>query len=280
LSLVSVPVKGYPATNASARISLNQLHATCHSRIKYQKVCPIHGEVPKEEIVSGYEYAKDQYVIVEPGELDQLRTESDRAVAIDSVVPAAKLSPLYFSDKTYYLAPDGKVAEKPFVLIHHCLEADKLCAIARVTLFGREELVAVRAVDQVLAMTTLKYESQIVHPEEVPAPGSEPDLNKKEVELTKTLLKTFLKPKIDLAEYTDLYQERLKALIDAKVEGKELVTPPEAEQPQVINLMDALRKSVASANKPTRNGKKASAAKSPRKTRPAAHAHKPRRKSG
>ena len=81
-----------------------------------------------------YEYAKDQYVIVEPGELDQLRTESDRAVAIDAVVPAAKLSPLYFSDKTYYLAPDGKVAEKPFVLIHHCLEADKLCAIARVTL--------------------------------------------------------------------------------------------------------------------------------------------------
>lgn len=280
LSLVSVPVKGYPATNASARISLNQLHATCHSRIKYQKVCPIHGEVPKEEIVSGYEYAKDQYVIVEPGELDQLRTESDRAVAIDAVVPAAKLSPLYFSDKTYYLAPDGKVAEKPFVLIHHCLEADKLCAIARVTLFGREELVAVRAVDQVLAMTTLKYESQVVRPEEVPAPNSESDLNKKEVELTKTLLKTFLKPKIDLGEYTDLYQERLKALIEAKVEGKELVTPPEAEQPQVINLMDALRKSVASANKPVRNGKKGPATKSPRKARPASHANKPRRKSG
>jgi DNA end-binding protein Ku len=267
LSLVSVPVKGYPATNASARISLNQLHATCHSRIKYQKVCPIHGEVPKEEIVSGYEYAKDQYVIVEPGELDQLRTESDRAVAIDAVVPAAKLSPLYFSDKTYYLAPDGKVAEKPFVLIHHCLEADKLCAIARVTLFGREELVAVRAVEQVLAMTTLKYEAQVVHPEEVPSPSSEPDLNKKEVDLTKTLLKTFLKPKIDLGEYTDLYQERLKALIDAKVEGKELVTPPEAEQPQVINLMDALRKSVASASKPARSGKKAPAPKTSRKAR-------------
>lgn len=278
LSLVSVPVKGYPATNATARISLNQLHAECHSRIKYQKVCPIHGEVPKEEIVSGYEYAKDQYVLVEPGELEQLRTASDRAVSIDAVVPASKLSALYFSDKTYYLAPDGKVAEKPFALIHHCLEADKLCAIARVTLFGREELVAVRPVDQVLAMTTLKYESQVVEPDSIPV-GEAGDLLKKEVDLTRTLLKTFLKPRINLAEYTDLYQERLKALIDAKVEGKELVTPPETEQPQVINLMDALRRSVAQSQRPERTRKKA-AAKSPRKTRTAASGNRTRRKSG
>src|SRR6476619_4592626 len=137
LSLVSVPVKGYTANVASAEIRLNQLHSECHSRIRYQKVCPIHGEVPKEEIVSGYEYAKGEYVIIEPEEIAKLRGERERAVTIDAIVSQHTIDPVYFTDKTYYLTPDGAVGQKPFALIQKCLADEELQAVGRVVLFGR-----------------------------------------------------------------------------------------------------------------------------------------------
>ena len=109
LSLVSVPVKGYTANISASDVALHQLHSECHSRIKYKKTCPIHGEIPKEEIVSGYEYAEGQYVVIEPEELAKIRGERERAVTLDAVVPLNSVDPVHFTDKTYYLVPDGKV---------------------------------------------------------------------------------------------------------------------------------------------------------------------------
>src|SRR6476619_5443830 len=103
LSLVSVPVKGYTANVASAEIRLNQLHAECHSRIKYQKVCPIHGEVPADQIVSGYEFAKDQYVVVDADEIEKLRTPAEKSVNIQAFVPHDAIEPTYYTGRTYYL---------------------------------------------------------------------------------------------------------------------------------------------------------------------------------
>jgi DNA end-binding protein Ku len=247
-SLISVPVKGYSARTSGGSIALHQLHAKCHRRIKYKKTCPIHGEVSKDEIVSGYEYADGQYVVIEPDELDQIRGESERAINVDAVVPLKSIDPLYYTDKTYYLVPDGAVGQKPFVLIQKALADDNLAAIARAVLFGREELVLIRPVENVIALTALLYESEVTHAETVADEVESPTLAKEEVELTKTLVKAFSKKKLSIAAYQDEYIGHLTQLIEAKVAGKEIVTPPQAEQPHVINLMDALKKSVAQAS--------------------------------
>jgi DNA end-binding protein Ku len=249
LSLVSVPVRGYTANVAANDIRLNQLHAECHSRIRYQKTCPIHGDVPKEEIVSGYEYAKGEYVIIEPDELARLKGELERSVNIDAVLSQHTIDPIYFTDKTYYLTPDGAVGQKPYALIQRCLADEELQAVGRVVLFGREELVLVRPVDRLLAMTALKYESEVAHAETLHEDLDESKLSREELTLTKRLLEAFEKPKFSLAEYKDHYVEELRTLIEAKVEGREIVAPPERKEKHVINLMDALKKSVAATKK-------------------------------
>jgi DNA end-binding protein Ku len=203
--------------------------------------------VSKDEIISGYEYADGQYVVIEPGELDQMRGESERAINVDAVVPLKSVDPLYYTDKTYYLVPDGAVGQKPFVLIQKALADDNLAAIARAVLFGREELVLIRPVENVIALTALRYESEVTHADSVAGEVEPPPLAKEEVDLTKTLVKAFSKKKFSIAAYQDEYVSHLTQLIEAKVAGKEIVTPPQTEQPHVINLMDALKKSVAQA---------------------------------
>ena len=281
LSLVSVPVRAYSASEAGAEIRLNQLHAECHSRIRYQKTCPIHGEVSKEEIVSGYEYAKGQYVVIDPTEIKALRTEADEAISVDAVVKAGSIAPLHFTEKTYYLLPDGKIAQKPYALIQQCLEEEQLQAIARVILFGRDELVVVRSIDGLLATTALKYQSEIrpadMFRDEL---GPVPDLASEEVSLTKTLLKSFLMRAFSLAAYKDAYMEKLHSLIEAKVAGKKLVTPPPSEQPRVINLVDALKKSLARASVGHPSGDRKAPRKPAGRVRRTRAAHRARRKTG
>src|SRR5438105_13839585 len=109
-NLISVPVKGYnAATSGGGKIGFHLLHKTCNSRIGYKKVCPIHGEVPNDEIVSGYEYAKGEYVIVGAEEKSGLKSEDDKAISVDTFVPADAIDPVYFSGRSFYLVPDGKV---------------------------------------------------------------------------------------------------------------------------------------------------------------------------
>src|SRR4051812_12798528 len=124
LSLVSVPVKGYTALEAEkARISLNQLHEECHSRIKYKKTCPVHGEVPNDEIVLGHQYGPDQYAVIDPDEVNKLRPERERAVNIDRFVSPDQIDPIYYSGQTYYLLPDGKQGPKPYAVLQKAMQA-------------------------------------------------------------------------------------------------------------------------------------------------------------
>jgi DNA end-binding protein Ku len=251
LSLVSVPVKAFTANSSGGgEVRLNQIHQDCHSRIKYQKVCPVHGEVANDAIVSGYEFAKDQYVVIDPEEIDKLRSESDKAVRIDTFVDPESIDPIYFSGKSYYLVPDGPVAHKPYALLVQGMKEMKRSAVARVVLHSREHLVLVRPLDKLLVMEVLAYEQQVNKPsafkEEVPEQTIEPA----EMDLVKTLIKASTAKKFDLAQYKDDYTEKLTKLIEAKVQGKEIVTPPAVEEAQVINLMDALRQSIKQAGAP------------------------------
>lgn len=251
LSLVSVPVAAVSANESSARPQMHQLHAPCHSRIRYQKTCPVHGEVSKDEIVSAYEYAKGQYVVIEKEELAQIRGERDREISIDVVVQPGTVGPLYITERSYYLLPDGKVALKPYALLRECLEHDGLEAVGHGVLFGREELVLLRPDEDVMTLTALKYDAQVRGIEELTSPQA-PELNKQELALTRTLLESFTRKDFDLAEFEDHYADDFASLVEAKVQGKEVVRPPAAEPPPVINLMDALKKSLAAKEKPRR----------------------------
>ena len=166
LSLVSVPVKAFTANNTSEEIRLNQLHAECNSRVRYKKVCPEHGELRGEEIVSGYEYSKDNYVVIDPDELQKLRSESDKAVAIEGFVAPEEIDPLYFSGRTYYLLPDGMAghaALRPAAQGH----AGRLGGgAAKVVMSGRVQMVLLRPVGELLTMSVLTYAKRIkaLHP--------------------------------------------------------------------------------------------------------------------
>jgi DNA end-binding protein Ku len=243
-SLVSVPVKAYTAVSSSEGIRLNQLHVDCHSRIKYQKVCPLHGEVGNDAIVSGYEYTKGQYVVVDTAELDKLRSEDDKAITIDTFIPSDALDPMYYGGKTYYLVPDSPVGQKPYTVLYEAMADLDRHAIAQVVFHGREQLVAIRPVGGLLAMTVLNRDPEVTKPaaftEEVPKVAATPE----EMKLAETLVATATAKKFDWSKYRDVYTEKLTRLIEAKVAGKEIVAPPPQPHAGIINLMDALRQSV------------------------------------
>ncbi|MGV3485326.1 MAG: Ku protein [Planctomycetaceae bacterium] len=245
LSLVSIPVKAYTVRKTdSGEIHLNQLHETCHSRIRYQKTCPLHGEVSNDEIISGYQIAKDQYVPVEPEELKAIRRKSDQSIEIDTFIAPDQLDDRYLTDRSYYLVPDGKVAQKPYTLVRQAIEEAGLLAIAEVILSSRDQLVLVRPLGKLLIMTVLQHEAELKEPADFEEEIVEPETNRQELQLTKQLVQGFTKKRWNYADYQDQYQARLSELVASKIEGKQLVTTPEDEAPAVINLMDALKASI------------------------------------
>lgn len=247
LSLISVPVKAYTANNTSEEIRLNQLHAECNSRVKYKKVCPEHGELKSDEIVSGYEYAKDQYVIIEAEELNKLRPESDKAVRIDGFISPDSIDPIYFAGKTYYLLPDGMAGTRPYALLHRGMVDAGVCAIAQVVIAGREQLVLVRPIDKLLAMSVLSVSKRVKAIDDFVDEIEDDDIVDEELALANTLIDASTIGEFDYADYKDGYVEKLSKVIQMKVDGQEIVQARDPEEPKIINLMDALKKSVAEA---------------------------------
>jgi DNA end-binding protein Ku len=271
LSLVSLPVRAYTASaSGGGELHLNQLHEKCHSRIRYLKVCPIHGEVPNEEIVKGYEYAKGQYAIIDLHEIEKLRSEADRSINIDMFIRPGALDPIYYSGKSYYLAPDGPAGLKPYVLLRQAMQEEDVCGVATVVLSGKEELVLLRPVEDLLAIDSLAYQSQVKAPGVFADEVGQAEFTSKELDLTRSLIEATTTEEFDYSQYKDVYTQRLAKLIEAKVQGKEIVAAPEETPPQVINLMDALKASVEQARK---------SKKSPTpKTAPSQRQRKPGRK--
>ena len=247
LSLVSVPVKAYTASASGSDVRLNQLHRDCNTRIKYQKVCPTHGEVKNDDIVSGYEYAKDQYVIIDPEEVAKIRKESDKTIEIRGFIPKDDLDPVYFSGRTYYTVPDGPAGGKPYQLLRDAMKKEGLYAIATAILSGREQVVCVRPVDDLLGMSVLTYDAKIRKASEFSEEVKNSKVTKEEEALTKTLIDASLLENFDFSQYGDEYTNKLHQIIEAKVEGEEIVAAPEPEEPKIINLMDALKASVENA---------------------------------
>jgi DNA end-binding protein Ku len=250
ISLVSVPVKAYTTTTSGGgAIHLNQLHAECNSRIQYKKTCPIHGEVQQDQIVSGYEYAKDQYVVVDTDELDKLRTEDDKAIRVDVFFPPEALDPVYLMGKNYFLVPEGPVGQKAYQVIYQGMVDSGRNAIAQVVMHGKEQLVMLRPHEGLLVMSVLNFANQVSSASAFDDEISKGPIDNQELQLVNTLIKGSSTDKPDLNKYKDVYTEKLTKLIEAKVAGQELVSPPPAEHAHVINLMDALKQSVAQIQK-------------------------------
>jgi DNA end-binding protein Ku len=247
MSLVTIPIRVYPATNAAATIHFNQLHRDCQTRIQYKKWCPKHNrEVTNDEIVKGYEFERGRYVALEEDEIAKVRPESTRVIRLQQFAAAAAVDPMLL-EQPYYLAPDGKVAAESFAVMREALRGQ--AAIGTVAFHGREQLVAIEPRDDVLVMFVLRHEDELRNVDSLPELDAVPTKVKpEEVALAKKVMGGF-DSTIDFSKYRDTYEEALRKLIDAKIEGEEIIATPEAPQPKVVNLMDALRKSLDEVSK-------------------------------
>jgi DNA end-binding protein Ku len=243
ISLVNIPIKVFPATESAGSISFNQLHAECQTRIQQKKWCPsCNREVPNSEIVKGFEFEKGRYVIMSEEDLDQVRPESTRVIDLVQFADAAAIDPMYV-DRTYYLAPDGGMAADAFAVMRDGMQGK--VGIGKLALYGREYLVAVRPHQRGIVMHTLHHAAEIRSIDAVEELNSVPaKVKPEEMKLARQVIATFEQP-LNLSDYKDEYREGLQRIIDAKVAGEEVVSSaaPDAP-PKVVNLMDALKKSL------------------------------------
>src|SRR6185436_2144038 len=242
ISLVNIPIKVFPATESSGSISFNQLHAECQTRIQQKRWCPhCTREVPNTEIVKGYEFEKGQYVILEEEDFDKVRPESTRVIDLVQFADDSAIDPMYV-DRTYYLAPDGRMAVEAFAVMREGMKGK--VGVGKLALYGREYLVAVRPHDRGIVMHTLHHAAEIRSIDVVEELSSVPEKVKpEEIRLAKQVIETFAAP-LNLSDYKDEYREGLQKIIEAKVAGEEIVTPEAEAPPKVVNLMEALKKSL------------------------------------
>jgi DNA end-binding protein Ku len=240
--LVAIPVKLYVAT-ASKSYSFNLLHKGCGSRLKQQYLCIKEDiVVPKEDMVKGYEFAKDQYVMFTPDELKALEEAGSHAVEITEFVPIESVDPIFF-DKAYYLAPD-KGGAKPYALFAQALRDTDRCALGRWASHGKQHVVMLRPFENGLVLQQLLYAADVRAIDELEIPTVE--VKDAELKLARQLIEQQSTETFDPASYTDAVRERIEAAVEKKVEGQEIAVPEEAAAggAQIIDLMEALRLSL------------------------------------
>ena len=243
--MVSIPVKLYSATEASRAISFNLLHKGCGSRLKQQYLCAKEEVVvPREDMVKGYEFTKDQYVVFTPDELKALEEAGTHSADITEFVPLKSIDPVYF-DKAYYLGPD-KGGAKPYALLARALRESGRCALGRWAARGKQYIVMIRPVEDLvegLVMQQLLYAGEVRSLRDIDIPKM--DVKPAELKLAQQLIEQQSAAKFDPAAYTDEVRARIEAAVQKKVEGKEIamVQEPQATG-QVIDLMEALRASL------------------------------------
>jgi len=250
--LVSIPVGLYPATEEKT-LRFNQLHDKDHGRIKYQRICSKCGEeVTFEHIVKGYEYEKDQYVVLEDEDFDAVPVESSRAIDIVQFVEIEDIDPIYYQ-KSYYLVPE-ETGLKAYTLLRRAMQEDGRVAIAKIALREKEHLCALRFKDEVFVLETMFW------PDEIRAADFEVldkriQIRPQEVQMAKSLIDNLtedFKPE----QFRDEYREALLGIIEKKVAGEEIEAVKEPEETKVVDLMEALKASVAATKKKTASSKK------------------------
>lgn len=265
LSLVSIPVEVYSAVETAAAISLNQIHRPSGKRINYTRTVQGIGPVETADIVKGYEVDKDVYVTLEQGEIDALKVESKRTLDLTQFIDAGEIDPRYF-EKPFYVVPVDAQAAEGYLVIREALADMKKMGVGQITMAGREHIVAVGPVGKGLVMEVLRYEG------EVRAPGAyfgdlpALTLDKEMVALARELISRKAAP-FDPGKFHDSYADAMHALIAEKAKGKRIVARPSPAAPEgkVVDLLDALRKSLKGSGGEAQKGGAAKRAKAPQK---------------
>ncbi|MDR7423025.1 MAG: Ku protein [Armatimonadota bacterium] len=241
--LVAIPVRMYVAASSEA-VGFNQLHAKCGTRIRQQLFCPVCNEVvPRSDIVKGYEFTKDQYVRLTDEELKGLEGEASKIIDIAEFVPLPKVDPIYF-EKTYYLGPD-KGGEKAYRLLADAMAKTDRVALAKFVMRGKESLVLIRPAQGGLMLHTMYFADEVRDFGEVDK-GQDAKIKAGELDLALRLIDELSAAEFRPEQYKDDYRLRVLDLVTMKVEGKEITAPaPEAQRAQVIDLMEALKESLA-----------------------------------
>jgi len=243
-NLVVVPIKAYPAVGSSETLTFHQLHADCGQRIHYHKVCPVHGKVEAEAILRGYQYAPDQYVVIETAELDRLRPAKDQGLVLAECIDLEQIDPARFSGRSLHLLPEGLPAQRPYRILCQTLQACGKAALGRVVLSGHRQVALVRPSGKLLTMHLLHEPSQVRSATALETVLRDGEAQPEEQQLAARLIDTATVAAIDWAKYRDDTAEQLTALIEAKIAGRQWVLPAE-EPPPVLPLLDALKQSVA-----------------------------------
>ncbi len=275
--LVAIPVKLYSATQSASAISFNLLHKGCGSRLRQQYVCLKEGiVVERDDMVKGYEFAKDQYVTFEPEEIKALEEAGTHAIEIAEFVPIESVDPVYF-DKTYYLAPD-KGGAKPYALLTEALTQAKRCAVGRWAARGKAYLVMLRPVGDRLCMQQLHFAADVRPASEIEVP--EQEVKPAELTLAQQLINQQASEQFDPAAYTDELRARIQSAVDKKVEGHQISVAdfPAERGGKVIDLMDALRASLEKADAARASTSKLGPRRAPKRAEP--QPAKPSRKAG
>ena len=246
VSLVTIPVKVFPATESADSISFNQLHAACQTRIQQKRWCPhCEREVPNTELAKGYEFEKGRYVVIDDEDIQKVRVESTRVINLVQFADDSAIDPIYV-DRAYYLAPDGPMAADAFAVMREGMAGK--AGIGKVALYGREYLVAIRPQKNGLVMYTLHHDAEIRSIDQIDELHSLPTkLKPEEIKLARQVIATF-DAELNLKDYKDEYKDGLRAIIDAKIAGEEIIAPEVQEPARVVDLMEALRRSLDSVS--------------------------------
>ncbi len=265
LALVSCPVKLYTATTTANKVSFNQLHKDTMNRVQMKYHDPELGEVDRADLVKGYQFEKDRYVIVEKDELEAIQIESNKTIDIEGFVDAEDIDGLYL-DSPYFLGPDGPVAEETYAVIKEALGRTGKVGIARVVLSGRERLIALKPYGDGMVMTTLRTAKEVRDASHYFEP-LDTELNEELLQMAEMIINQKVM-EFDSSQFVDRYEEALLELVKAKIEGKEPVISKAPEQGKVVNLMDALKASIEEDRAPAA-ASKAKSDKKPAAKKPA-----------
>ena len=240
--MISIPIELSPAAR-SERISFNQLHSVCHSRLKQPLYCPTCEKfVERSEIEKGYEYEKDQYLLFKQEELDEIEPDSAQAMEILSFVKAAEIDPVYF-DASYYAKP-AEAGVRAYNLLLDAMRKTGYAGIAKVTMHNRENIVIIRARENGMTLHTMFYNNEIRAAAEASAPNKA-EVKEAESKLAMQLIESLAAP-FDPSQYSDAYQAELEKLIEAKAHGKKMTVMPKTKRAPVVDLMSALQASLKS----------------------------------
>jgi DNA end-binding protein Ku len=245
LSLVTVPVKAYPAVSTTEKVSLNQLHAGCGQRIRHEKRCPVHGAVDAASIARGYQYAPEQYVLVEPEELERIRPAKEQALTLEQFVDSSQVEPARFAGRTLHLMPHGLGAHRPYRVLQQAMQQRGRWALGRVAMSGHRYAVVVCPASGLLSMLVLHDPTQLRSAAGWQSQLREEIVSEQELQLAAMLIDAASGP-VDWSTYRDDTAQQLEKLVEAKVAGRALAAP-EDEPVQVLALLEALQRSVAAA---------------------------------